>query len=108
MDAIAHRDAAALAGIVAPEFVLRMPGEPETRRAAFLAEVAAIPGEIVSVTGEAITAHRTGDTGIVRGRQIAKLKIEGAIHEVRGTFVDVFARRGDRWVLVLAINVNDS
>lgn len=108
MDALAHRDGAALAAIVAPEFVLRMPGEPETRRDAFLAEAAAIPGEIVSVTGEAITTYRTGDTGIVRGRQIAKVKIEGTVHEVRGTFVDVFARRDGRWMLVLALNVNDS
>ena len=63
--------------------------------------MAGIPGETGSVTGEAITAHRNGDTGIVRGHQIAKLKIEGQLDEVRGTFVVVSPAAATDWLLVL-------
>ncbi len=101
--ALTHRDADALGAIVAAEFVFRAPGQPDTDRAGFLAAVAGIPGEILSVVGEDVTAHRAGDTGIVRGRQVARVRLSGQEIEDRGHFVDVFVRRDGRWVMTLAL-----
>ena len=67
MDAIAHRGGAALAALVAPTLVLHVADQPDLDRAAFLAAVAAIPGEILDVR-DAVVAHRTGATGVQRER----------------------------------------
>jgi Domain of unknown function (DUF4440) len=106
--ALASRDQAALAAIVAPEFVLRMPGTPEVDRKAFLDATAAIPGEILAVEGEGLIAHRAGDTGIVRGTQIARVKIDGKEIVDRGVFVDVFVRREGRWVMTVALSRSET
>jgi ketosteroid isomerase-like protein len=103
--AIARRDQAQLARLAAPEFVLRMPGQADIDRAAFVRGVAAIPGEILEVSGEGVRAHQTGDTGIVEGVQVARVRIDGNVIEDRGAFVDVFVRRRGAWQLSFALNV---
>jgi len=102
---LAARDRDALARLAAPELILRIPGQPDVDRAAFLQAVAATPGEILGVDGAGITTHRAGDTGIVRGVQVARVRVDGKVIEDRGTFVDVFVRRGGAWVLTFALNV---
>ena len=103
--ALAARDGVALARLTAPELILRIPGQPDADRAAFVKAVTATPGEILGVDGEGITSHRSGDIGIVRGVQVARVRIDGKVIEDRGTFVDVFVRRGGAWVLTFALNV---
>jgi hypothetical protein len=100
---LAQRDADGLARIVAPELVMRAPGQPDVDRAAFLRAVTAVPGEILAVEGEAMEAHRAGDTGIVRGVQVARVRTGGKVVEQRQTFVDVFVRRGGAWLLTFAL-----
>jgi hypothetical protein len=104
-DALATRDAVALAKLTAPELILRIPGQPDVDRTAFLQAVAATPGEILGVSGERLTSHRAGNTAIVRGMQVARVRVDGKAVEDRGTFVDVFVRRGGAWVLTFALNV---
>jgi ketosteroid isomerase-like protein len=104
--ALKARDTEGLAALVAPEFVLRMPGQPDVERAAFLEATKGIPGEILSVEGEDVRAFRSGDTGIVMGTQVAKVRIDGKELEDRGHFLDVFVRREGKWVMTLALNVS--
>jgi hypothetical protein len=103
--ALATRDGVALARLTAPELILRIPGQPDADRTAFVKAVTATPGEILGVDGQGITSHRSGDTGIVRGVQVARVRLDGKVIEDRGTFVDVFVRRGGAWVLTFALNV---
>ncbi len=88
---------------LAPELVLRVAGQPDVDRARFLEAAGAVPGEILAVAGEGLEAYRAGDTGIVRGVQIARVRVDGKVVEERQTFVDVFARRGGAWVLTFAL-----
>ncbi|HEX3475306.1 MAG TPA: nuclear transport factor 2 family protein [Kofleriaceae bacterium] len=103
--ALARRDRAALERLVAPELVLRIPGQPDADRAALLQGIAAAPGDILEVTGEQLRAHDAGDTGIVEGIQLAWVRIDGKVLEDRGAFVDVFAKRDGAWRVTFALNV---
>lgn len=103
--ALARRDRAALERLVAPELVLRIPGQPDADRAALLQSIAAAPGDILEVTGEQLRAHDAGDTGIVEGIQLARVRIDGKVLEDRGAFVDVFAKRDGAWRVTFALNV---
>jgi hypothetical protein len=104
--AIARRDGAQLELLAAPELILRIPGQPDVDRAGFLRGVAAIPGEILEVTGEGVRAHQAGDTGIVEGIQVARVRLDGKVIEDRGAFVDVFVRRDGAWRITFALNVS--
>jgi len=71
--ALARRDRAALERLVAPDLVLRIPGQPDADRTALLQGIAAAPGDILEVTGEQLRAHDAGDTGIVEGIQLSQV-----------------------------------
>jgi len=103
-DALAHRDGKALAALTAPGFVLRVTGKPDTDRQTFLAAAVALEGEILSVDGADLVTYRAGDTGIVRGTQIARVRASGQVIEDRGNFLDVFVRRDGRWVMTVALS----
>ena len=62
-----------------------------------------VEGEILSVDGADLVTYRTGDTGIVRGTQIARVRASGQAIEDRNSFLDVFVRREGRWVMALAL-----
>ena len=101
--ALAHREGKALAELTAPGFVLHVAGKPDIDRQTFLATAAAIEGEILSVDGADLVTYRAGDTGIVRGTQIARVRASGQAIEDRNSFLDVFVRREGRWVTTLAL-----
>lgn len=104
--AIQRRDREALARLTAADFVLRVPGAPDTDRDAFLAAIAAIPGEILAVAGEHVAVQVLGpELGLFTGVQVARVRLDGQELVDRGAFVDVFARRDGRWQLVHAFNV---
>jgi ketosteroid isomerase-like protein len=103
--ALATRDRDALERLVGDDFVLRLPGQPDTDRSAFLQGVMATPGEILGIEGEGLAAHVSGDTGIVRGVQLAHVRLDGQLIDDRGAFADVFARRGGAWKLTFALVV---
>ena len=105
MAAIARRDRGALGRLVGRDFVLRVPGQPDVGRDAFLEGTSALPEGIVVIAGEGMVVLRSGEVGIVRGVQVAKVKLGGRVVEDRGVFADVFVRRGGVWVLTFALSV---
>lgn len=105
--AIEGRDRSALDRILAPEFVLQMPGSPDVGKGGFLDAVEAIPGRIEYVRGRDLRATLVAETGVVTGMQVAAVRLDGgAIVESRTAFADVFGRQGDGWQLVLAFSVD--
>src|SRR5262245_28870817 len=105
-DAIRRRDRAALARLTTDDFVLVVPGSPRTDRAAFLDLVAAIPGEILTVTGEDVDVRLLHpDAALVTGQQVSTVRLDGKVVVDRGAFADVFERRQGRWVISYAFNV---
>jgi hypothetical protein len=104
--AIAARDTAALDRLIADDFVVRIPGHSDDGKAAFIAAIGSIPGEILSIGGEGLTAQMLGpDLGMVSGVQVARVRVDGTVLVDRGGFVDLFARRDGRWGMTWAFGV---
>ncbi|MCE9668984.1 nuclear transport factor 2 family protein [Myxococcus stipitatus] len=103
--AIQSRDTRALENLVAEDFVFRAPDDTELGREGFLAGIAAIPGTLLSVETEAVRAHVFGDTGVLTGRQRARVRLDDGTELTDvAHFTDVCQRRAGRWWLVLAHN----
>jgi Domain of unknown function (DUF4440) len=103
-DSLAHRDGKTLASQIAPEFVLHVASKPDTDRQTFLSEATATKGEILAVEGADLVTHRAGDTGIVRGTQVTRVRVAGQVVEDRSNFLDVFVRRDGRWIITTALS----
>lgn len=96
--AIAARDRSGIEAAIAPEVALHIDGAPPTlTRAQLIDAILATPGEITAVRGEKLVAHTGSAQAIVRGVQIVSRTGEP---DDRTRFLDVFVRRGDRWVIV--------
>lgn len=104
--ALAQRDRGQLERLIAPELVLRVPGQPDVDRAALLDSISTTPGGILEITGDKLRSYDAGDAGIVEGIQVARVRIDGKVIEDRGAFVDVFAKRDGAWRLTFALNVS--
>ncbi|NTX57301.1 SgcJ/EcaC family oxidoreductase, partial [Myxococcus sp. CA039A] len=101
--AIQARDTQALKGLMAEDLVFRGVGDVETDRTAFLANIVAIPGTLLSVETETVRAHVFGDTGVLTGTQRARVRLpDGTEVSDVGHFTDVCQRREGRWWVVLA------
>ncbi|NMO21521.1 nuclear transport factor 2 family protein [Pyxidicoccus fallax] len=101
--AIRQRDGARLRELLPGDFVFRGPGDVETDREAFIASVAAIPGDILSLEMPITRAHVFGDTGVLTGLQLARVRLpDGTEVTDRQTFTDVCQWRDGKWWMVLA------
>jgi hypothetical protein len=103
--AIAARDETTLRRLIAEDFRLRVPGQPDADLDGFVTAIRGIPGRIVSVDGERLEARRWGDVGMVSGVQRSRVELDGQTVEDRGGFVDVFELRGGRWLMTYAFSV---
>lgn len=103
--AIQKKDTAAISRILADDFVLRTPGAPPADKKAFLAAIQGIPAEIVAVWSEDLAANIYGDTGVLTGTQLARVRDGGKEAVSAQAFTDIFIRRGGRWQLALAHSV---
>ena len=102
MDAIRAKDAKALERILAADFVYRTPGS-ELSRAEFLQNVAAFPGQILSVEGSELRVNVYGDVAILTGLQTSRARLaDGTEHTSKVAFTDVFVKQRGRWRLSLA------
>ena len=102
MDAIRAKDAKALERILTADFVYRTPGS-ELSRAEFLQNVAAFPGQILSVEGSELRVKVYGDVAILTGLQTSRARLEdGTEHTSKVAFTDVFVKQRGRWRLSLA------
>src|SRR5471030_692738 len=103
--ASAQRDVAAIRGLLANGVVHRTPGGDAAATDAFLAALAQIPGDILFVTVEPLTADVAGDGAIVTGIQHARVAIDGAVVDDRRAFVDWFIREAGEWRLRVAVDL---
>ncbi|WP_394837949.1 nuclear transport factor 2 family protein [Pendulispora rubella] len=95
-----NSEPALLEAILAPDFVICVPGMPNMTRAEFIEWLRASKGTIVSMEGEAFDVHVFGDTGVVTGIRRAHMRTEaGDVIDADG-FTEVFVRRDGRWQLV--------
>ncbi|MBZ4420679.1 nuclear transport factor 2 family protein [Myxococcus sp. RHSTA-1-4] len=101
--AIRQRNGARLRELLPGNFVFRGAGDVETDREAFIASVAAIPGDILELEMTSVRAHVFGDTGVLTGAQRARVRLpDGTEVTDRQTFTDVCQWRDGRWWMVLA------
>lgn len=106
MAAIKSKDAAALGPMLAEEFVYRTHFGAEADKATFLESIAQFPVKILSLRGEELRVDVYGETAILTGVQVAEaMPPEGETEQSVVAFTDVFVRRDDRWVMVLAYGV---
>jgi len=106
MTAIRNKDAATLEPLLADDFIYRTHFGAEANKTEFLKSVAAFPVEIVSITGDELKANVYGETAIITGVQHAQARLpESGVEESAVAFTDVFVRRDERWLMVLAYGV---
>jgi ketosteroid isomerase-like protein len=106
MTAIRNKNAAALEPLLADDFIYRTHFGAEADKAEFLKSVASFPVEIFSIHGDELKANVYGETAIITGVQRAEARMpEGGREESAVAFTDVFVRRDDRWLMVLAYGV---
>ena len=106
MDAIKNKDAATLEPMLAEDFVYRTHFGAEADRTEFLTSIASMPQEILSIRGDELKVNVYGETAVVTGVQHAEARpLEGEAEESVVAFTDVFVRREDRWLMVLAYGV---
>ena len=104
--AIARKDVAALAQLLADDFTYRSPGNPDVGKAEFLRNIAAIPVEIRSVEGESVRADVYDGTVVVTGIQRATTGGRDESPDTsRVAFTDVFVQRDGTWCLILAYGI---
>ena len=106
MHAIKGKDTAALAPMLADDFVYRTHFGAEADKAGFLDSITSFPVEIISLRGEELKVNVYGDTAVLTGVQVAEARPpEGETEESAVAFTDVFVRRDGRWLMVLAYGV---
>lgn len=104
--AIRQKDAVSLGRFLADDFVQRGPDGAEAGREEFLRNISAMPVEVVSVRGEHQRVDVYGEVAVLTGVQLAEWRQGDAAQGVSSVaFTDVFVRRGDRWLMVLAYGV---
>ena len=104
-DGIRRKDAGFLRQFLADDFVQLGADGTEASKDEFLRAISEMPFEIGSVKGEHERVSVFGEVAIMTGVQVAEWRQSDEEHGVSSAaFVDVFARRDDKWVLVLAFS----
>lgn len=104
--AIRHKDVRSLRGILAEDFIHRTADGTESTREEFLSGVGGLPLEITSVRGEQLRVSVYGDVAVMTGVQRAGWRQGEEAEGVSSVaFTDVFALRGEAWLMVLAYGV---
>ena len=103
--AIARRDLATIEAMLAPGFVHRTHGGPRVDADAFLAAIAAIPGEILLVRLEQLHVDLCASGALVTGIQYAQVLVDGQVVEDRRGFVDWFVKKAGGWRIQAAVDL---
>ena len=103
--AIAARDTAALAALLAPGFVHRTHGGERSDAEAFLQGLAQIPGEIAFVRLENLVVDAASDGALVTGVQHARVIVDGASIDDRRSFADWFVKQEGEWRIQAAVDL---
>src|SRR5688572_14793163 len=105
-DGIRRKDAGFLRQFLADDFVQRGADGTEASKEEFLRSISEMPFEIDSVKGEHERVSVYGNIAVMTGVQLAEWRQgdeENGVSSV--AFVDVFTRRDEKWLLVLAFGV---
>jgi ketosteroid isomerase-like protein len=106
MTAIKNKDTASLAPMLAEDFIYRTHFGAESDKKGFLVSIASMPLEILSLHGDELKVNLYGETAVLTGIQRAEARVpEGQTEESAVAFTDVFVRREERWLMVLAYGV---
>jgi ketosteroid isomerase-like protein len=106
MAAIKAKDAAALAPMLADEFVYRTHFGAEADKDQFLESIASFPVEILSLRGQELKVNVYGETAVLTGVQVAEARPpDGETEQSAVAFTDVFVQREGRWLMILAYGV---
>jgi ketosteroid isomerase-like protein len=106
MAAIKAKDTAALAPMLADEFIYRTHFGAEADKRQFLESIVSFPVEILSLRGDELNVDMFGDVAILTGVQRAEARLpDHAPEESAVAFTDVFVRRDGRWLMALAYGV---
>jgi ketosteroid isomerase-like protein len=106
MSAIRQKDAAKLAPLLTDDFSYRTHFGAESDKQAFLTSIASFPVEILTLRGEELKVNVFGDTAVLTGVQLAEARApEGEVEQSAVAFTDVFVKRAERWLMVLAYGV---
>lgn len=103
--ALQARDRTALAEALADDFRYSSPGAPPVDKQAFLATVATLPEGIERIWSDDAQVRAFGETGVVFGHQLARVRQGTQVLLGRTLFMDVFVKRDGRWLLSLAQGV---
>ena len=102
-EGIQRKDAGLLRQFLADDFVQRGADGTESSKEEFLLAISEMPIEIGSVKGAHERVSVFGEVAIMTGVQVAEWRQGDEEHGVSSVaFVDVFTRRNDKWLLVLA------
>jgi len=104
-DAIGRKDVAALALLLAPDFVYRTPSGGPSDAAMFLEAIGQIPGDIVFVRLEKMTIDVADGGAVVTGIQHAQVRVDGKAIDDKRPFVDWFIKHDGEWRIRLALDV---
>ena len=104
-DGIRRKDAEFLRQFLADDFVQRGADGTETSKEEFLRAISEMPFELGSVSGEHERVSVFGEVAIMTGVQVAEWRQSDEENGVSSAaFVDVFTRRDEKWLLVLAFS----
>lgn len=106
MAAIKAKDTAALAPMLADEFIYRTHFGAEADKDQFLESIVSFPVEILSLRGDELRVDVFGEVAILTGVQRAEARLpDHEPEESAVAFTDVFVQRSGRWLMVLAFGV---
>jgi Domain of unknown function (DUF4440) len=101
--ALKTKDPQIFEDILAENFVLRSPGQPNQSRAEFIRTLTSFPASVTSVTCDNLDVHYYGEVAVVTGVQTAILQFRdsNAMRDVIA-ITNVFNYFGGEWLMVLS------
>ena len=106
--AIGRRDQRAIQTLLARDFVQRRVGRHTAATAdEFLAAIAQIPGEILSIDLFDLQVDLAEDHAIVIGIQHARVRVDGEVVDDKRPFVDWMVKEAGEWRFRAAIDLPD-
>lgn len=101
--ALKTRDVAIFESILADDFVLVTPKQPNKSRAEFIWTLTSFQAEVESVHCEGLQVHLLGNVAVLTGVQVGRIKApNGVVVNDMIAITNVFRRTENGWVMVLA------
>lgn len=104
--ALKTKDSQILEDILAEDFILRSPGQPNQSRAEFIRTLTSFPVSISSVACDNLEIHYFGNVAVLSGVQVAHLQFHDnhAVLDVIA-ITNIFHYIGNQWLMVLSHTV---